>query len=80
MNVILLHGAVGFWDEIACLVVPATIVMGVALAVLRQDQGRARPGATGDEAPGDAAEPDPDGSVGAAPRPAAGAGGQAERR
>jgi hypothetical protein len=31
-----LHGASGFWDEILCLVVPATAVMGVALAVMKQ--------------------------------------------
>ncbi len=36
MNLILLHGAVGIWDEIACLVIPATAIMGVALAVLRE--------------------------------------------
>lgn len=36
MNLLLLHGAVGIWDEVACLVVPATAIMGVALAVLRQ--------------------------------------------
>jgi hypothetical protein len=33
-----LHGAVGYWDEIACLALPATVIMGVALALLRQEQ------------------------------------------
>jgi hypothetical protein len=36
VNLILLHGAVGIWDEVACLVIPATAIMGVALAVLRE--------------------------------------------
>jgi hypothetical protein len=36
MNLLLLHGATGFWDEIICLVVPATAIMGVALAVMKQ--------------------------------------------
>lgn len=36
MNLILLHGAAGIWDEVACLVIPATAIMGVALAVLRE--------------------------------------------
>ena len=39
MNLILLHGATGIWDEVVCLVVPATAIMGVALAVLRQQPG-----------------------------------------
>lgn len=36
MNLILLHGAVGIWDEVACLAIPATAILGVALAVLRE--------------------------------------------
>lgn len=36
MNVILLHGAVGIWDEVACLALPATVVLAVAVAVLRE--------------------------------------------
>ena len=36
MDLLPLHGAAGVWDEVACLVVPATAIMGVALAVLRQ--------------------------------------------
>jgi len=36
MHLILLHGASGIWDEVACLVIPATAIMGVALAVLRE--------------------------------------------
>ncbi len=36
MNLILLHGALGIWDEVACLVIPATAILGVALAVLRE--------------------------------------------
>jgi hypothetical protein len=36
MHLILLHGATGLWDEVACLVIPATAIMGVALAVLRE--------------------------------------------
>jgi hypothetical protein len=36
MHLILLHGATGIWDEVACLVIPATAIMGVALAVLRE--------------------------------------------
>ncbi len=77
MDLVLLHGAVGFWDEIACLVVPATIVMGVALVVLRQDQGGARQGETGDAA---AADPEPARADDAAPPPSGGAAGRAERR
>ena len=40
MKLILLHGAVGIWDEVACLVIPATAIMGVALAVLRENAHR----------------------------------------
>lgn len=36
MNLLPLHGAVGVWDEVLCLVIPATAIMGVALAVLKQ--------------------------------------------
>ena len=36
MMLIPLHGATGFWDEVICLVVPATAIMGVALAVMKQ--------------------------------------------
>jgi hypothetical protein len=36
VNLLLLHGAAGIWDEVACLVIPATVIMGVALAVLRE--------------------------------------------
>jgi hypothetical protein len=36
MHLILLHGASGIWDEVVCLVIPATAIMGVALAVLRE--------------------------------------------
>ena len=36
MHILLLHGAVGIWDEVVCLAVPATAIMGVALVVLRQ--------------------------------------------
>jgi hypothetical protein len=36
MHLILLHGTSGIWDEVACLVIPATAIMGVALAVLRE--------------------------------------------
>lgn len=36
MNLLLLHGAGGVWDEVAYLVVPATAILGVALAILRQ--------------------------------------------
>jgi hypothetical protein len=49
MHLILLHGATGVWDEVACLVIPATAIMGVALAVLREKPNEP------DEA-GDAAE------------------------
>ncbi len=31
-----MHGAVGIWDEAICLIIPATAIMGVALAVLRE--------------------------------------------
>lgn len=41
VHLILLHGAVGIWDEVVCLVVPATAIMGVALAVLRGGPGQA---------------------------------------
>ena len=40
VQLILLHGATGFWDEVVCLAVPATAIMGVALAVLRQQGAR----------------------------------------
>ena len=36
-----LHGAVGAWDEVLCLMVPATAIMGVALAVLKRHPDRA---------------------------------------
>lgn len=36
MNLLPLHGAAGIWDEVMCLAVPATAIMGVALVVLRQ--------------------------------------------
>ncbi len=36
MHLIVLHGAVGIWDEVACLAIPATVILGVALAVLRE--------------------------------------------
>ena len=40
-----LHGAAGSWDELVCLVLPATALMGLALAVLRPGQVRdAEPG------------------------------------
>ena len=63
MNIFPLHGATGVWDEVVCLVVPATAIMGVALAVLRgnPDQADEESGAVqGDppgEDPGDAATP-----------------------
>lgn len=38
MPIIPLHGATGFWDEIICLALPATAIMGVALALLRQER------------------------------------------
>ncbi|HEY8597127.1 MAG TPA: hypothetical protein VIL85_01775 [Thermomicrobiales bacterium] len=48
MNLILLHGVTGIWDEVACLAIPATAILGVALAVLRekpaQDDGDAEAG------------------------------------
>ncbi|HEX5503335.1 MAG TPA: hypothetical protein VFW96_11990, partial [Thermomicrobiales bacterium] len=50
----------GFWDEIFCLALPATLVMVVALAVLWKDRPVAgRGGAPGaaDETAGDAARP-----------------------
>lgn len=58
-----LHGGTGLWDELVCLVVPATAIMGVALAVLRQqpDEDEHAEDATDDAnqpAPGeDAADP-----------------------
>jgi len=48
VNLILLHGAVGIWDEVACLAIPATVILGVALAVLREKPVQ------------DADDPDPD--------------------
>jgi hypothetical protein len=36
MHLIVLHGAVGIWDEVACLAIPATVILGIALAVLRE--------------------------------------------
>jgi hypothetical protein len=36
MSLLPLHGAAGAWDEVICLVVPATAILGVALAVLKQ--------------------------------------------
>ncbi|MGN6813715.1 MAG: hypothetical protein ACTHMP_22830 [Thermomicrobiales bacterium] len=38
MMLLPLHGSVGYWDEIACLALPATVIMGVALALFRQEQ------------------------------------------
>lgn len=60
MGLIPLHGSAGFWDEIVCLALPATVVLGVALTILRQEQGqRDDPGAGAGENEGDrpAAEP-----------------------
>ena len=48
MNLILLHGATGIWDEVACLAIPATAILGVALAVLREKPARAEDGDEGD--------------------------------
>lgn len=36
MHLIVLHGAASIWDEVACLAIPATVILGVALAVLRE--------------------------------------------
>lgn len=56
VNPLLLHGSAGLWDEIVCLALPATIVMGFALALLRQE--RRHPAASGATAPTtDADEP-----------------------
>ncbi len=46
-----LHGAAGFWDEIICLVVPATAIMGVALAVMKQQPQDAEGEDDTDDAP-----------------------------
>jgi hypothetical protein len=51
MMLLPLHGASGFWDEILCLVVPATAIMGVALAVVRQQPKDAEGGDSSDDAP-----------------------------
>jgi hypothetical protein len=52
MHLLLLHGATGIWDEVLCLVIPATAIMGVALAVLREKPDEP------DEAGGDADDAD----------------------
>lgn len=36
-----LHGVAGAWDEVVCLLIPATAIMAVALAVLREGRGDA---------------------------------------
>ncbi|HEX5505600.1 MAG TPA: hypothetical protein VFW96_23485 [Thermomicrobiales bacterium] len=57
-SIFLLHGGSGFWDEIFCLALPATLVMVVALAVLWKDRpvaGRAGVPGAADEATGDEA-------------------------
>lgn len=41
MRPILLHGAAGLWDEILCLLLPATLIWGVAVAVMREGRERA---------------------------------------
>ncbi len=58
MNIIPLHGAAGSWDEIICLVLPATIIMAIVLLVARQEQGQnqERDGAVEPD-PGPAAPP-----------------------
>ena len=67
VHLILLHGATGFWDEVVCLAVPATAIMGVALAVLRQQGARGDTadqedgGATTDEARRDGDAPGAEG-------------------
>jgi len=38
--IIPLHGATGAWDEIACLALPATVIMAIALSLLRQERGQ----------------------------------------
>jgi hypothetical protein len=60
MNLLPLHGAAGFWDEIICLVVPATAIMGVALAVMKQQP---------QDAEGDDESADPDEGASAPPGP-----------
>ncbi|HET8630515.1 MAG TPA: hypothetical protein VFL91_24110 [Thermomicrobiales bacterium] len=60
--IFLLHGGTGFWDEIFCLALPATLVMVVALAVLWKD----RPVAGREAGSGVAAGVDDDAPAGAA--------------
>jgi hypothetical protein len=47
MHPIIAHGAAGIWDEVACLAIPATAILGVALAVLREKPSSADPPAAG---------------------------------
>ena len=44
MFVLPLHGTTGYWDEIACLALPATVIMGIALSLMRQDRAGASAG------------------------------------
>jgi hypothetical protein len=60
MTLLPLHGATGFWDEIICLIVPATAIMGVALAVMKQQPP---------DAEGEDESADPDEGASPPPRP-----------
>ena len=65
MNIIPLHGAVGSWDEIICLALPATVIMAIFLLVARQERGQ---GEAQDQERDGAVEPHP----GPSPSPATG--------
>jgi hypothetical protein len=58
-----LHGSVGYWDEIVCLALPATVIMGVALALLRQEQKQGFDAHTEDDDEDEAAGVERDGGA-----------------
>jgi len=59
MHPIVLHGAVGIWDEVACLAIPATVILGVTLAVLREKPQPGEPPVVGAGPPPRKDEPPP---------------------
>ncbi len=34
-----LHGVIGYWDELVCLAIPFTVILGIGWAVLRGGHG-----------------------------------------
>lgn len=57
---IVLHGATGSWDELVCLILPATLIVGIGLALSRRERAdTSTPDGPAGE-PNGAAENDPE--------------------